>query len=254
MRLFIAAAAAALVLTLALAGVPRATAAQMPSYADPAGGGASGDAQIRGRVVSFDGGYGLEVRDDKGYIDNVQLHQGTIINPTGLTLAPGMVVSILGYNAGSAFAANEIDTPYTYENDAPYYLGHPWDFYGPTIGLGFFFGNTGWWHGNAFRGSYRYEGGARVYTNVHVNTIYHGGAYAGRTSVAPPQRGGYVPSRGGFAGGSGGGRPAGGGEHVGGGGRASGGGGGFGGGGGGGHGGGGGGGGGHGGGSGGGHR
>ncbi len=42
----------------------------------------------------------LQVRDEQGYVDNVQLHQGTIINPTGITLEPGMVVSILGYNSG----------------------------------------------------------------------------------------------------------------------------------------------------------
>ena len=58
------------------------------------------DQQIRGRISSFDGGYNLTVADERGFTDNVQLHDGTIINPTGLTLAPGMVVSILGYNAG----------------------------------------------------------------------------------------------------------------------------------------------------------
>ena len=65
----------------------------------------------------------MYVRDVRGYVDNVTLHQGTIINPTGLTLAPGMVVSILGYNAGPFFAANEVDTPYTYTYGVPYYAG-----------------------------------------------------------------------------------------------------------------------------------
>lgn len=160
-----------------------------PTYADDSPTG--GDAQIRGRILAFDGAYSVQVRDERGYVDNVQLHRGTIINPTGLTLAPGMVVSILGYNAGSYFAANQIDTPYTYYAGFPYYAGHPWNYYGPSVGLGFFFGNPGWWHGGAFGGPYYYRGGERFYNNVHVNTFYHGGAFQGRNYVAPHEHGGY---------------------------------------------------------------
>jgi hypothetical protein len=103
-----------------------------------------------------------------------------------------MVVSIMGYNAGQYFAANEVDTPYTYYSGIPYYAGHPWNYYGPSISLGFFFGNAGWWHGGGFGGGYRFVGGARVYNNVRVNSVYRGGAYQGRNYVAPPERGGYV--------------------------------------------------------------
>jgi hypothetical protein len=171
-----------------------ALAQDAPSYAQPAGQPVAEDGQIQGRISSFDGGYNLIVQDDRGYTDNVQLHDGTIINPTGLTLAPGMVVSILGYNAGPYFAANEVDTPYTFYAGVPYYAGHPWSFYGPSISLGFFFGNTGWWHGGYFAtGGYHYVGNARVYNNVHVNTVYRGGTYRGRTYVAPASRGGYYP-------------------------------------------------------------
>lgn len=195
MTKFIAALAAAI-----LMAAPLAASAQdygpPPSYS---GGGPAdnGDGNIHGRILNFDGGYSLQVRDEQGYVDNVQLHQGTIINPTGLTLAPGMVVSILGYNAGPFFAANEIDTPYTFYAGAPYYQGHPWNYYGPTVSLGFFFGSPGWWHGAYFGGGYHYVGGARYYNNsVHVNTYYRGGAYQGRNYVAPPSRGGYVPRAG----------------------------------------------------------
>lgn len=162
----------------------------VPSYAQvPAQ-----DEQIRGRIVSFDGAYSLQVRDERGFVDNVQLHPGTIINPTGLTLAPGMIVSILGYNSGNYFAANEVDTPYTFDSGVPYYNGHPWDYYGPSISLGFFFGNVGWWHGGYFHGPYVYNGGARYYNNVNVNTIYRGGSYyhgggyhgGGAPNPAPP--------------------------------------------------------------------
>jgi hypothetical protein len=165
-----------------------------PTYSDAPPAGAPDDANIHGRILSFDGGYNLAVRDEKGYVDNVQLHQGTIINPTGLTLAPGMIVSIMGYNAGPFFAANEVDTPYQYFSGIPYYAGHPWNYYGPSVSLGFFFGNVGWWHGNTFGGGgYRYVGGARVYNNVHVNAVYRGGGFQGRNYVAPAARGGYRP-------------------------------------------------------------
>src|SRR5579883_2844719 len=96
---------------LALLSVPVAARAQgMPSYAHP------DSEKITGTVTSFDGRYGLQVRDDRGFIDSVQLHQGTVINPTGLTLAPGMKVTIYGAAHGRHFDAAEIDTPYHYVN------------------------------------------------------------------------------------------------------------------------------------------
>lgn len=195
MRRLIAALATALILAAPLA----AQAQIAPSYSDDDQQVAGGEAQIHGRILDFDGGYSVHVRDEKGYVDSVQLHQGTIINPTGLTLAPGMVVSILGYNAGNYFAANEVDTPYQYYAGRPYYGGHPWDYYGPSVGLSFFFGNPGWWHGSGFIGGPRFVGGVRYYSsNVRYNTFYRGGAYAGRNYVVPRERGGYY----------GGGRPA----------------------------------------------
>jgi hypothetical protein len=186
MRKALAALAAAFIIVAPLA----ARAQIAPSYSDQAYDG-SGEAQIHGRILAFDGGYEVEVRDERGYVDHVRLHQGTIINPTGLTLAPGMVVSIMGYNAGSFFAANEIDTPYTFYYGRPYYGGHPWDYYGPTVGLSFFFGNPGWWHGGYFGGGPRFVGGVRYYNNVHVNTFYRGGGFEGRNYVVPRERGGY---------------------------------------------------------------
>ena len=58
MRNVFGAVAAAVFLALPLAGSGQT----MPSYAAPTPGG---DAQIHGRIVSFDGGYNLQVRDDK---------------------------------------------------------------------------------------------------------------------------------------------------------------------------------------------
>jgi hypothetical protein len=183
---------AALTAALFIAGPLAAGAQDVPSYARPA----PQDAQVRGRIVNFDGQFALQVRDEKGYVDSVRLHQGTIINPTGLTLAPGMIVSILGYNAGSFFAANEVDTPYTYYGGVPYYYGHPWFYYGPTVSLGFFFGNAGWWHGGYFGGPYHYYGGARVYGGPGVRGIYNGGRFVGHDYVAPRSAGGYYGGRG----------------------------------------------------------
>ncbi len=63
----------------------------------------------------------MQVRDDRGFVDNVQLHPGTVINPTGIRLAPGMAVTIYGVNRGSFFAAGEIDTPYDSYGAIPVY-------------------------------------------------------------------------------------------------------------------------------------
>jgi hypothetical protein len=175
------------VLTLLASGAANA---QAPSYAQAP---VNDDVQVRGRIVNFDGEYGLTVRDERGFLDNVRLHQGTIINPTGITLAPGMIVSIIGYNAGDYLDANEVDTPYVFYRGFPYYGGHPWNYYGPAIRLDFFFGNVGWWHGAYFSGGYRYAGGARVYNNIRVTNVYRvgGGVYRGRAYIAPRERGGY---------------------------------------------------------------
>jgi hypothetical protein len=158
----IAALAAALILAAPLA----ANAQDVPSYA-----ASDTDQQIHGRIANFDGGYNLQVRDANGYIDNVELHDGTIINPTGLSLAPGMVVSIDGFNSGSFFDANEIDTPYSIDAGVPFYEGHAWDYYGPSISLDFFFGSGGWWHGGNDGRGYAYNSGVRVdnYARVENN-------------------------------------------------------------------------------------
>jgi hypothetical protein len=185
-----------------------ANAQEVPSYAQ-----ATGDQAIKGRIVSFDGTYNLEVRDDAGYVDNVQMHQGTIINPTGITLEPGMVVNIYGYPDNSVFEANEIDTPYTLYNGGWYYEGHPWTYYNDdwaAFGFGFFFGSLGWWHhgyyggwhGSYYHGGYGgYHGGYHGYVNsIHVNNYNRVQNY----HAAPSHVGGgsFHGGGGGFHGGS----------------------------------------------------
>lgn len=63
------------------------------------------DGRVTGVVSSF-GGYNLQLRDGMA----VSLHQGTVINPTGTTLAPGMRVAVRGSrNSAGGFNADEID-------------------------------------------------------------------------------------------------------------------------------------------------
>jgi hypothetical protein len=125
-------------LAAGLLASPLAASAQVP-----------GQQQIQGRVTAFDGRFNLHVIQQNGEVDAIQLHQGTIINPTGLTLSPGMTVTVVGEPQGNVFAANEIDTPYqeTYAYGTPYYgpywgpyLGYP----GPTFDFGFGFGGPRW--------------------------------------------------------------------------------------------------------------
>ena len=125
------AAAAALLLGAAPVAALAQTAAPAPSYAR------SGGDTIKGTIASIDGKYTISVRDDRGFIDNVTLHDGTIINPTGLRLAPGQSVTIAGNPAGHTFDADEIDTPYViYGAPYAYYPYYPY----PAYALGFRFG------------------------------------------------------------------------------------------------------------------
>jgi hypothetical protein len=92
---------AGLALAVTLAAPVVAIAQPMP------GGGGSMTMQdphrVTGRVDSFDGHYRLVVHGHR-----VRLHQGTIIHPTGTTLAPGQFVTVRGSWEGHHFNADEI--------------------------------------------------------------------------------------------------------------------------------------------------
>ncbi len=64
---------------------------------------------IHGQIVSNDGAGNLQVNDDRGFVDNVQLQRDTVVNPGGAQLQPGAVVTIVGTPADSVFAAQRID-------------------------------------------------------------------------------------------------------------------------------------------------
>ena len=160
-------------------GPGSAIAESVPSYA-------TAEQTIHGQIASVDGLYSIKVHDDNGYLDNVALHHGTIINPTGLTLAPGMSVTILGYNGGSVFEANEIDTPYTYAGPRPasVYYGAGWWYPGFPYGYGPSY-------------SLIITGGYPVYRSFHPYhwggpapepRPYAGHPYVGHPYAAPPSK------------------------------------------------------------------
>ena len=130
---------------------------------------------IRGTIVSLDGAGNVELRDDRGFVDNVRLEPNVEVTPAGVQLVPGMRVTISGANAGSVFAAERVaaadasppqaapptyaypESAYGYAYPYPVYV-YPYPVYaypypiGPrfSIGIGFGFG------ANGFRGHYRH--------------------------------------------------------------------------------------------------
>jgi hypothetical protein len=205
-RLLGAAIAATALITPAIA-----SAQDMPPYA-------VGDAnqQIQGTVASINDTWNITVSDSNGYNDSVELHQGTIINPTGLTLEPGMSVTIDGYADGSNFDAMEIDTPYEYQGPAPvavyygpgaWYPGYAYG-WGPSFSLVFDLGTR-----RFEQRSFVYDGQVRRATTPPADWENRPHGYVGnagnvshtsrptvsnvpRTASAPAQTRGYAaPTR-----------------------------------------------------------
>jgi hypothetical protein len=62
---------------------------------------------VRG-TVSYFSGYVMTINTRKGQIE-VQLHRGTVINPLGMTIRPGMHVTVHGdWSTNGWFYANRI--------------------------------------------------------------------------------------------------------------------------------------------------
>jgi len=131
MSLVLAAAAAA----AGAAALPRAAAAQaIPSY-----GRAETQAQdetVHGVIESVDDAWHVTLRDDRGFFDTIQLRPGTILNPRGVRLVPGMIVTIVGYNGGATLVAIEIDTDETTAVADDVYYGDGWWYPGYDYGWG----------------------------------------------------------------------------------------------------------------------
>jgi hypothetical protein len=101
---------------------------------------------IKGTISGFDGQWIVYMHDEKGYTDHVTLHQGTIINPTGIKLIEGMRVTIYGYAQGSTFEANRVDVAYS--PYSPYYGANGEPAYG--------YGDNGYGYGGGYGGGYGY--------------------------------------------------------------------------------------------------
>jgi hypothetical protein len=147
MKIFAALSAAA---CLALPSVAGAQNNGYPSYA------VASQQSVKGTISGFNGQYTVFVQDEKGYTDNIQLHDGTVINPTGLRLQEGMRVTVYGYPNGSVFQAYRIDTqlPANYGYQGGYgqggygYGGDPYGGYGyGGYGYG---GYPGYGYGNGY--------------------------------------------------------------------------------------------------------
>ena len=117
---FGAALGAALALALPL-GASAQQYGDQPSYAQPppASPSYANQQKITGTISGFDGQWIVYMHDQKGYTDHVTLHQGTIINPTGIKLLEGMKVTVYGYADGPTFQADRIDVAYS--PYSPYY-------------------------------------------------------------------------------------------------------------------------------------
>jgi hypothetical protein len=89
----------AVLLSFAIAVLPLAALAQSDGQPETLGG----------NIASIDASGNMDLNDDRGYIDSVRLGQGTVVNPPGVQLAPGMVIRVRGVNRGNVFAATEID-------------------------------------------------------------------------------------------------------------------------------------------------
>jgi hypothetical protein len=131
--------------SLAQQGQPPSYATQLPSYATRSG------ETIRGTISSFDGGYNMYVRDVRGYLDSVTLHQGTVINPTGITLQVGFPVTIYGRVGGTTLLADQIDTPFQYSPNNYYGYGGAYPFFAFGLGLGLGYRCCGYGYGYGYR-------------------------------------------------------------------------------------------------------
>jgi hypothetical protein len=166
----------------------RAQNGSVPSYA-------TREESIQGTISGFNGAHTVFVRDDRGYVDNITLRDGTVINPTGLRLATGQRVTVYGFTQGNTFVANQIDTPYSKYPAAyaygpppayyayPGYYGYPYPYYGPyyygpSVRVGLYFGARyypyPYYYGRGYYGGYyggHYYG---KYPGIHpYGTVRH---------------------------------------------------------------------------------
>jgi hypothetical protein len=101
-RIVLTGLALAAALSAPLATTPLTASAQM--YGGANAGMMQDRHHVMGRVASFSG---YDLRLDNGR--RVQLHQGTVINPTGWSIRPGQRVSVTGSWVQGRFQADRIN-------------------------------------------------------------------------------------------------------------------------------------------------
>jgi hypothetical protein len=167
-----------MLLALAATAVPVGALAQTsaPSYSNPAA--QSAEDTVHGRIESYDGGSNLQLRDDRGFVDNVLLTPSTTVGPAGSRLQVGVSVTIVGLNRGPVLAADRIDVvaqtysgapalsyadpyPYPYPVPVPYPVyPYPYPVYGYPYGPAFSIGiGIGPFYGRGFRDGGFHDGG-----------------------------------------------------------------------------------------------
>jgi hypothetical protein len=204
----------AAIVTTALIIPSLAFAQDAPSQDAPPYDVAASNTQIQGTVAAINGTWNITVHDANGYADSVALHQGTIINPTGLTLEPGMNVTIDGYSDGPNFDAVEIDTPYHYSGPAPvavyygpgaWYPGYAYG-WGPSFSLAFNFGSRSFQQRSFYSGGvirqpmalpYGWQNSPHGYIGVSFNTSASRNVYntTTRNVYNTPQRNYAAPQQ-----------------------------------------------------------
>jgi hypothetical protein len=141
---------------LALGNAPVVAAAQAPSYA-------TNLETIRGTISALTGKYTLTLADERGFTDNVTLHDGTVIGPAGFTLQAGAAVVITGHSDGPTFDADEVDrddggaqsdsgAPSAYGAYGSAYDGGGYPAYGAPYGYGFGYGSGYYGFGPGYYG------------------------------------------------------------------------------------------------------
>jgi hypothetical protein len=174
---------------------------------------------IKGTITSFDGQWVVYMHDEKGYTDHITLHQGTVINPTGIKLLEGMKITVYGYADGPTFRADVINVAYS--PYSPYYGadGNP----APAYGYGYGYGGYPYGYGYGGYGYPYYGWGAWPWIGIGFGWGWgwgwpgYGYGYYGYPGYGGYYRGGYIPPNRGTGphgnfgapvhGGGGGGRP-----------------------------------------------
>jgi hypothetical protein len=93
---------------LAGAGAIATTSAPAAAQYAPYGYAPNARQNVVTGVVTYFYRFDMTIQAPNGAVIPVQLHQGTIINPLGVSLQPGMPVTVRGYWANGQFFANRI--------------------------------------------------------------------------------------------------------------------------------------------------